>query len=69
MAIVTHIGVIRLLLSMAFGIPVGDMKWRWAIDNTSISSVETEVGFGHWRSGQVEIVAINDNQHIKDMEP
>jgi broad specificity phosphatase PhoE len=64
-AVVTHIGVIRLLLALVTDTPPADMRWRWAIHNTSITSVESRPDFQAWRDGDVDLVAINDNQHLK----
>lgn len=64
-AVVTHIGVIRQLLSMVTGAPITEMRWRWAIDNTSITRLDSRPDFDAWTAGDVDIVAINDNAHVK----
>jgi broad specificity phosphatase PhoE len=61
---VTHIGVIRLLLSMAFGIAADNTRWRWAVANTSITAVEAQPEFARWEAGEVEVLAINDSSHL-----
>jgi broad specificity phosphatase PhoE len=66
-AVVTHIGVIRLLLSILTGAATEDMRWRWAIDNTSITAVDSEPDFSGWTTGQAEIVAVNDNVHLRGL--
>ena len=40
------------------------MRWRWAIHNTSITRIDGAPDFARWRSGDVDVVAINDNQHL-----
>ena len=64
-AVVTHIGVIRLLLATITGTQRNNMRWRWAIHNTSITRIDSPPDFDRWRSGAVDMVAINDNAHLK----
>ncbi len=64
-AVVTHIGLIRLLLAAVAGTQRNNMRWRWAIHNTSITRIDSPPDFVSWRSGEVEMVAINDNAHLK----
>jgi broad specificity phosphatase PhoE len=64
-AVVTHIGVIRLLLTAIAGTQRENMRWRWAIHNTSLCSIDGRPDFGAWRAGDVEVVAINDSAHLK----
>lgn len=68
-AVVTHIGVIRLLLTAIAGTQRNNMRWRWAIHNTSLCSIDSRPDFSAWRAGDVEVVAINDNAHIKMVPP
>ena len=65
--LVTHIGVIRLLLSMAFGIAADDTRWRWAVGNTSITSINAPAEFARWEAGELEVLAINDTAHLDDV--
>lgn len=66
-AVVTHIGVIRLLLSKLTGAPTDDMRWRWAIDNASITAIGSRPDFATWLAGDAEILAINDNIHLRGL--
>jgi broad specificity phosphatase PhoE len=66
-AVVTHIGVIRQLLSVVTGAPVADMRWRWAIDNTSLTRLDSRPDFEAWAGGDVELLAVNDNAHVRTM--
>jgi probable phosphoglycerate mutase len=64
-AVVTHIGVIRLLLAAVAGTSRNNLRWRWAIHNTSITAVDSRADFDSWPRGEVELVAINDSiQHL-----
>lgn len=64
-AVVTHIGVIRLLLATITGTQRNHMRWCWAIHNTSITGIDSTPDFARWRSGDIDMVAINDNEHLK----
>ncbi|MEA2646942.1 MAG: alpha-ribazole phosphatase [Chloroflexota bacterium] len=66
-ALVTHIGVIRLLLSMALGLPADDTRWRWAVRNTSITAVDTPPDFAQWEAGAASLLAVNDSAHLEDV--
>ena len=67
-AVVTHIGVVRSLLSMIVGIPAGNLRFPWAIDNTSITVLRGPSARARWLTPEMEIVAINDNLHLRSAE-
>jgi len=63
-AVVTHIGVVRTLLSTMVGADAGELRWPWAIDNTGITVVEGAPDVTLWNTPALEIVAINDSSHL-----
>jgi 2,3-bisphosphoglycerate-dependent phosphoglycerate mutase len=63
-AVVTHIGVVRTLLSTMVGAAAGELRWPWAIDNTGVTVVEGSPDVSLWNTAALEIVAINDNSHL-----
>jgi broad specificity phosphatase PhoE len=63
-AVVTHIGVIRTLLSTMVGADATDLRWPWAIANTGITVVQGSPARGVWTTSALEIQAINDSSHL-----
>ena len=63
-AVITHIGVVRTLLSTMVGADAGELRWPWAIDNTGITVVEGAPDVTLWNTPALEIVAINDSSHL-----
>jgi broad specificity phosphatase PhoE len=61
-ALVTHIGVIRVLLSTAFSLPRMAPRRPWLADNTSITALDTDLPLDRWREG-VRVHAVNDTMH------
>lgn len=59
---VTHIGVIRLVLSEVFALPVAEQRWPWTVENTSLTTLLTP---SHgWCPAEVEVLAVNDAAHL-----
>jgi broad specificity phosphatase PhoE len=63
-AVVTHIGVIRTLLSTAVGADAGDLRWPWAVANTGITVLEGPPDVAAWSTPAMQIEAINDSSHV-----
>jgi broad specificity phosphatase PhoE len=63
-AVVTHIGVIRTLLSTTVGADATNLRWAWAIANTGITVLEGSPDGGMWTSPSLEIKAINESSHL-----
>jgi broad specificity phosphatase PhoE len=63
-AVVTHIGVIRTMLSTIVGADAGDLRWPWAIDNTGLTTLQGAPDFSTWTTPALEIIAINDAIHL-----
>jgi len=63
-AVVTHIGVVRILLSLALGTFADELRWPWAIENTGLSVLEAAPGGARLGSPQVVIAAVNDSVHV-----
>ena len=63
-AVVTHIGVIRTLLSTIVGANPADLRWPWAVDNTGITVLEGSPDVGVWTTPALAIEAINDSSHL-----
>jgi broad specificity phosphatase PhoE len=64
-AVVTHIGVIRTLLSTIVGAPPHDLRWPWAIDNTALTLLQGPTDSSLWSTPAMEVLAINDNRHLR----
>jgi len=64
-AVVTHIGVIRVLLSTIIGAPPNDPRWPWAIDNTALTLLEGPADASLWATPAMQVLAINDNSHLR----
>jgi broad specificity phosphatase PhoE len=67
-AVVTHIGVLRCLLSKIVGISAGSLRFPWAVDNTALTVLRGPVDRARWLTPEMEIVAINDNLHLRSAE-
>jgi broad specificity phosphatase PhoE len=63
-AVVTHIGVVRTLLSTIVGTDAGDLRWPWAIDNTGITVVQGPPEVDLWATPALEVGTINDSSHL-----
>ena len=63
---VTHIGVIRTLLSVLVGIPSGTLPFLWSVDNTGITVLQKPISASAWQSPATEVTAINDNLHLNE---
>lgn len=63
-AVVTHIGVIRTLLSTIVGAPPHDPRWPWAIDNAALALLQGPTDSSLWSTPAMEVLAINDNRHL-----
>lgn len=61
---VTHIGVIRIVLSLAIGTFEDELRWPWAIENTGISVLLAPPGTARLGSPGFVIVAVNDSVHL-----
>ena len=64
-AVVTHIGVIRLVLSVAAGLESLGLRWPWAIDNTGLTTLVAPAHVSAWDNPAVQVLAVNDNQHLR----
>ncbi len=67
-AVVTHIGVLRCLLSLIVGIPAGNLRFPWAVDNTGITVLSGPSDAARWVTPELEVIAINDNLHLRSAE-
>jgi broad specificity phosphatase PhoE len=65
--LVTHIGVIRLLLSTAFCMPRIALRRPWQVENTSITTLDTGLPLARWGEG-VRVLAVNDTLHAGDAQ-
>jgi broad specificity phosphatase PhoE len=63
-AVVTHIGVIRTLLSTIVGAPPDTPRWPWAIENTALTILQGPADTSLWSTPAMEILTINDNHHL-----
>ena len=63
-AVVTHIGVIRTLLSVIVGASTDDLRWPWAIDNTGLTTLLGPADFSLWTTAALEVTAVNDSAHL-----
>ena len=63
-ALVTHIGVIRTVLSTVAGLQSRVLRWPWAIDNTGITTLLGPSDVGLWSTPALQIVAVNDADHL-----
>lgn len=63
-AVVTHIGVVRTLLSTVVGADPDDQRWPWAVDNTGITVVEGPPDVGAWATPALTVERINDSSHL-----
>lgn len=61
--VVTHIGVIRLILSLALGTFHDELRWPWAIHNTGLTLLELSAG-AELGARDVEVLAVNDSAHL-----
>jgi probable phosphoglycerate mutase len=68
-AVVTHIGVIRTLLSTIVGAPPDNPRWPWAIENTALTLLQGPSDSSLWSTPAMEILAINDDQHLGPTPP
>lgn len=64
-AAVTHIGVIRLVLSMAAGLESVGLRWPWAIDNTAITTLMGPPEISRWNTPALVVSAVNDAAHLR----
>jgi 2,3-bisphosphoglycerate-dependent phosphoglycerate mutase len=64
-AAVTHIGVIRLVLSMAAGLESLGLRWPWAIDNTAITTLTGPADISRWNTPALVVSAVNDVSHLR----
>lgn len=64
-AVVTHIGVIRLVLSTVFGLDARVLRWPWAIDNTGITSLAGPSDISAWTTPALRVTAVNDAAHLR----
>ena len=62
-AVVTHIGCIRLALGRIFGLPV---HGAWLVQNTSISTIDVPTGERLARSPLLTVLGVNDAAHLSD---
>ena len=67
-ALVTHIGVIRMVLSMVAGLEPLGLRWPWAIDNTAISTLVGPPDVAAWTTSALQVMAINDGVHLAPLE-
>ena len=63
-AVVTHIGVLRTLLSTIVGAPPHDPRWPWTIDHTALTLLQGPSDASLWSTPAMEVLAINDNRHL-----
>ena len=63
-AVVTHIGVIRLVLSIGAGLESLGLRWPWTIDNTSLTTLVGPPDVSAWDTPALEVVAVNDSAHL-----
>jgi probable phosphoglycerate mutase len=66
-AAVTHIGVIRQVLSMAAGLESLGLRWPWAVDNTAITTLVGPADLAAWATPALRVVAVNDASHLDPM--
>jgi broad specificity phosphatase PhoE len=64
-AAVTHIGVIRLVLSMAAGLESLGLRWPWAVDNTAITTLTGPPDVSRWNTPALVVLAVNDASHLR----
>jgi alpha-ribazole phosphatase len=64
-AVVTHIGVTRTLLSAIVGASPHNLRWPWAIDNAALTLLQGPSDVSRWSTPAMEILAINDNLHLR----
>jgi probable phosphoglycerate mutase len=64
-AAVTHIGVIRLVLSIAAGLESLGLRWPWAIDNTAITTLTGPPDVSRWSTPALVVSAVNDASHLR----
>jgi len=67
-ALVTHIGVIRMVLSIVAGLEAQGLRWPWALDNTAISTLVGPPGVATWNTPALHVLAINDAVHLAPLE-
>jgi len=63
-ALVTHIRVIRLVLSLAAGLESMGLRWPWAIDNTGLSTLVGPPDVSAWDTPAMRVLAVNDSTHL-----
>ena len=63
-AAITHIGVIRMVLSIGAGLESLGLRWPWAIDNTGLTTVVGPPDVSAWDTPALEVVAVNDSSHL-----
>lgn len=63
-AVVTHIGVIRVVLSICAGLESLGLRWPWAIDNTGLTSLVGPPDVSAWDTPVLAVLAINDSAHL-----
>jgi broad specificity phosphatase PhoE len=62
---VTHVGVIRLVLSTVFGLDARVLRWPWAIDNTGITALDGPADISAWTTPALRVTAVNDAAHLR----
>lgn len=67
LALVTHIGVIRMILSMVAGMETLGLRWPWAIDNTAITTLDGPADVSAWTSPALQVLGVNDAEHLREI--
>ena len=62
--LVTHIGVIRTLLCLLVQVSMADLRWPWAIENTSLTTLVGPAAASAWQGDAVTVRAVNDTSHL-----
>ena len=64
LALVTHIGFIRMLLSMVARLEALGLRWPWAIENTAITTLDGPADVALWTTPALRVLAVNDAWHL-----
>lgn len=61
-AIVTHRGVIRVLISVFLGMPL-ENRFRFLLDNCGITAVQHDT-----RNNMFKVICVNDSSHLQNIK-
>ncbi|MHB8509474.1 MAG: histidine phosphatase family protein [Candidatus Dormibacteria bacterium] len=63
--VVTHIGVIRLILGLALCLDLDRQRWPYSIDNTSLTVIWLPPGAVSVDAPGGQVLAVNDQLHLR----